>query len=470
MFRPLILIAQPSVPGFIVEIYAQQTGLLPVNMSFDNSGILYVSNGSATQSIWRIGLDGTTVESYGDPIFDPDAVVIDIHGSVSGQPGAVLVGSGDGPGNTATIYEILPDETTLILFQGGELRNPQDMVLDAAGRLLIADAFAHGVLQSTGGDPTKLFSQTLSNEAAVDHLGQIYTGTPTGIQIHSSDGSIVDASFVTGFDIKGLDFSPTDSRVWDGELVAVAYDGSLLKITGDGTVSVIGSGFSTPPGSPDVAFGPDKHLYVSVDSHDAIYRIVRDLDGDGISDDNDNCPTVENPDQTDSNYDGYGDACISPSAKISHNVDIGFGVIIGSGVKIKNGVTIGDYTVILSDVVIKENVTIGNNCTIGSETKIKTGAVIGAQVTLGENVKIGVDAIVNDNISVGNDTIIANYAQIGSNTQIGANSKLRQGAVVGDGVTIGTDVTIGSSAVVGSNLFVGDGSTIGVDSYIECSP
>jgi acyl-[acyl carrier protein]--UDP-N-acetylglucosamine O-acyltransferase len=470
MFRPLALIAQPTVPGFIVEIYAQQTGLFPVNMSFDSSGILYVSNGSNTQSIWRIGLDGTTLEPFGDPIFDPDAVVIDIHGSVAGQPGAVLVGSGDGPGHTATIYQILPDETTLVFFQGGTLRNPQDMVFDAGGRLLIADAFAHGVLQSTGGDPTKLFSQTLSNEAAVDHVGQIYTGTPSGIQIHSSDGGLVDASFVTGFDIKGLDFSPTDSRVWNGELVAVAYDGSLLKITEDGTVSPIGSGFSTPPDSPDVAFGPDKHLYVSVTSHDAIYRIVPDSDGDGISDDNDNCPTVANPDQTDSNYDGYGDACISPSAKISHNVDIGFGVIIGSGARIKNGVTIGDYTVISADVVIKENVNIGSNCSIGAETKIKTGAVIGAQVTLGENVKAGVDAIINDNVSVGNNTIIGNDAQIGGNTQIGANTKLKQGVLVGGGVTIGTAVTIGVSAVVGSNLFVGDGSKIGADSYIECAP
>lgn len=34
----------------------------------------------------------------------------------------------------------------------------------------------------------------------------------------------------------------------------------------------------------------------------------------------------------------------------------------------------------------------------------------------------------------------------------------------------GTDVTIGESAVVGSNLFVGDGSKIGADSYIECTP
>jgi hypothetical protein len=36
---------------------------------------------------------------------------------------------------------------------------------------------------------------------------------------------------------------------------------------------------------------------------------IVDTDGDGISDDVDNCPSVPNPDQLDSNQDGIGDAC-----------------------------------------------------------------------------------------------------------------------------------------------------------------
>ncbi len=37
--------------------------------------------------------------------------------------------------------------------------------------------------------------------------------------------------------------------------------------------------------------------------------VIQDLDGDGIADDLDNCPTVANPDQADANGDGIGDAC-----------------------------------------------------------------------------------------------------------------------------------------------------------------
>nr|WP_242589569.1 putative metal-binding motif-containing protein [Corallococcus macrosporus] len=36
---------------------------------------------------------------------------------------------------------------------------------------------------------------------------------------------------------------------------------------------------------------------------------VVDSDGDGVADDVDNCPAVPNPDQTDTDQDGVGDAC-----------------------------------------------------------------------------------------------------------------------------------------------------------------
>ena len=38
-------------------------------------------------------------------------------------------------------------------------------------------------------------------------------------------------------------------------------------------------------------------------------KSVDDIDGDSIPDDKDNCPTVYNPDQVDTDQDGIGDAC-----------------------------------------------------------------------------------------------------------------------------------------------------------------
>ncbi len=50
-----------------------------------------------------------------------------------------------------------------------------------------------------------------------------------------------------------------------------------------------------------------------LDTRDVLNLIVLvDSDGDGIPDDHDNCPDVENPDQTDTDGDGDGDACDIP--------------------------------------------------------------------------------------------------------------------------------------------------------------
>ena len=39
----------------------------------------------------------------------------------------------------------------------------------------------------------------------------------------------------------------------------------------------------------------------------------RDRDNDGIQDNKDNCPDVQNADQSDTDGDGFGDACDSVS-------------------------------------------------------------------------------------------------------------------------------------------------------------
>jgi hypothetical protein len=73
---------------------------------------------------------------------------------------------------------------------------------------------------------------------------------------------------------------------------------------------------STNPGQViDCANGKDDDCDGFVDEDENLDPACRaqpsayDADGDGIEDDQDNCPDVSNPDQTDSDGDGIGDAC-----------------------------------------------------------------------------------------------------------------------------------------------------------------
>jgi glucose/arabinose dehydrogenase len=57
----------------------------------------------------------------------------------------------------------------------------------------------------------------------------------------------------------------------------------------------------------DIQISPDRNIYFTTSN--AIYRLIIDSDGDGVEDWPDNCDTVANTDQTDTDGDGAGDAC-----------------------------------------------------------------------------------------------------------------------------------------------------------------
>jgi len=137
------VLAMPIVHGFTVETYANVTD--PVKLAFDPTGVLYVgrdntgSGGGGHDSvrIHRIGLGGSPVEEYGNPIRDPDGVLFDATGTVAGIPGSVLV-SGITDGTQGQISAILPDESvTTVVGPTTELTNPAAMVFDSTGRVLV---------------------------------------------------------------------------------------------------------------------------------------------------------------------------------------------------------------------------------------------------------------------------------------------------------------------------------------------
>ncbi|MDZ4781598.1 MAG: PEP-CTERM sorting domain-containing protein [Planctomycetia bacterium] len=281
-------LAAPIVPGFTVEHYADVTD--PAEMTFNPAtGDLYVgrdnsgSGGSQAEAV-KIHLfapGGATVTEFGDTaIPDPDSVLFDATGDVSGVPGSVLVaGRQVAEGALRAIH---PDQTTTLLFHvGSGLVNPNGLKFDSTGRVIIADNLGP-VAASTGGNPTILYNLGgVNGTIAIDADDNIYTDGPDGvIRIHAADGSLVNGNFYTdpnpgpgGFQ---LEFGP-GGPLWGDSLYGISRDtGELLRFDALGVPTVIGTGFGGPggPTAPDMEFGPDGALYVALFSEDEIIRIV----------------------------------------------------------------------------------------------------------------------------------------------------------------------------------------------------
>jgi sugar lactone lactonase YvrE len=102
--------------------------------------------------IYRISPGGSNATEFGNtPIPDPDTVTVDLTGSFSGTPGAVLVGGQDtslNP-NRSKIWKVAPDgNVTTLLDLGAPGDNPNSLLFDPNGRLLWTGGL--GVRGSTG--------------------------------------------------------------------------------------------------------------------------------------------------------------------------------------------------------------------------------------------------------------------------------------------------------------------------------
>jgi sugar lactone lactonase YvrE len=275
--------AAPVVPGFSVTTYA--TAPAPVRLTFDATGVMYVGNGSnslAGAPISRVAVGGGVATPYGPAIFDPDAVLYDALGTVSGVPGTVLVGGASLAGSSAEITVIRPDQTAFSLFgTSTALRNPDDLAFDNSGRLLGTDngdgePSRRTVFASTGGAPSLLFLESggaTPGSLAVDASNRIFTSASDGtIRIHDAAGNLVDGAFASGlgsFPAIGFGLGgPFGLNLYGLDYVA----GTLLRFDSAGGTTVVGSGFS--PDSYEMAFGPDGALYVALFEQNTVLRIA----------------------------------------------------------------------------------------------------------------------------------------------------------------------------------------------------
>ncbi len=276
LFIPIAL-ADPTVPGFAVEVYAPITD--PVTLSFAPNGDLYVGRdlsglgagpGDATR-IRRVSAGGSIVEEFGPSIPDPDAVLFDANGLIAPTAGSVLVGS-QNPSEQGEIRAIAPDESVAIVFgPTTAFVNPSDLVLDSSGRLLFTDHQNQDVKVTTGGTPTTLLGITVRtlNLAYDPGTDRLYTSGVDGtIRAHGSNGTPINLTFGTG---RPIAVGPGYGAFGDEVYSVDNTTGELLRTDPGGNATVIGTGFATVF---DLAFGPDGALYVSEFSSDRILRVA----------------------------------------------------------------------------------------------------------------------------------------------------------------------------------------------------
>jgi len=260
----------PVVPGFIVEVYAELQR--PNTLCFAPDGVMYVGNGSNSpivNSVYRIEVGGgpDSVSSYGQSLYDPDAIGYDRDGLISGTPGAVLTGGWSSPPHFTAI---LPDGSLKKLWEG-PFTNPHDIAFDSTGRMLLLDPTSRGVYESLGGEITELFKCPMQDccSIAVDLDDNIFISmghySEGMIRAYHTDGTPYEDIVLQSFTTRGpppIAFGK--GGVW-GYSLYVITDNVFMRfdspLDSPGIYTIIGTGFNGIE-CGDMEFGPDGALYV----------------------------------------------------------------------------------------------------------------------------------------------------------------------------------------------------------------
>ncbi|MHC5004864.1 MAG: thrombospondin type 3 repeat-containing protein, partial [Planctomycetota bacterium] len=207
-------------------------------------------------------------------------------------------------------------------------------VLDALCRLLLAHTGSGTVAVTPDGDPDWIAVYPPGTNSLLQPVvgasGTNYGGDWLGVGLWAFDtgGRTLWVGTATDDQLYRLGVAPDESLIVAGGAGVFGEPGWIRGYdTADGAMAWhVGlaneNGVIQYPTSWSPAFTPDSQtayvttcFFSDVNDYCYLYAIdvpfdpALDTDGDGYSDDVDNCPDVANPDQTESDGDGLGDAC-----------------------------------------------------------------------------------------------------------------------------------------------------------------
>lgn len=271
--------ALPMVNNGTTTHYADVTD--PIRISFASDGTLYTGrddSGSggefgAAVKIHRIAVGGGTATEFGSvAISDPDSVIVDKAGLVSGIAGSVIVGGVHTGGSTGKIVRIAPDETVTTLFgPSADIHNPSDFLFDSGGRLLFTEHTDGKVMVTTGSMPTKLFDLPGALSIVEDAAGRLVISSSLDekVRTYDTNGTLLDGDF--GQAKAGSPLVSGTGGMWGTDVYAVNNGGNLIALDPAGGPAIsVGTGFADVA---NLAFGPDGALYACEFVHDRVWRI-----------------------------------------------------------------------------------------------------------------------------------------------------------------------------------------------------